>query len=191
MTQSQKLLSKKFFKTAFIVTAASFTLSACGDNLKETFGYSKNAPDEFAVITKSPLILPPDYSLRPPNKLASGPREANPREQVRDLLLGEKESQPTNVAGIEKSLLEKAGALNADDSIRATIEQDGKTTIRKKGNFVEELLFGDDAATADVIDPEAEAERLEKNKQDGKKPNEGQSDLISGEWSVLDKNLGD
>ena len=49
-------------------------LSAC-DTLKEQAGLTKKAPDEFTIITKAPLVMPPDFSLRPPRPGAKGPQE--------------------------------------------------------------------------------------------------------------------
>ncbi|MEG9861693.1 MAG: DUF3035 domain-containing protein [Parvularculales bacterium] len=55
-------------KTAYaIAILASFALvlAGCGGG-DSLLGYSKNAPDEFSVTTYNPLVLPPDYNLRPP-----------------------------------------------------------------------------------------------------------------------------
>ena len=35
----------------------------------------KNPPDEFAITTKAPLVVPPDYALRPPKPGESRPQE--------------------------------------------------------------------------------------------------------------------
>ena len=39
--------------------------AGCGD-LREAAGLTKKSPDEFAVTTKAPLVIPPDFNLRPP-----------------------------------------------------------------------------------------------------------------------------
>ena len=38
-------------------------------------GLTKKSPDEFAVTTKAPLVIPPDFNLRPP---MPGARAAQP-----------------------------------------------------------------------------------------------------------------
>jgi len=38
--------------------------------------------DEFAVVTKAPLIMPPDYNLRPPRPGAARPQEQSERQQA-------------------------------------------------------------------------------------------------------------
>ena len=40
-------------------------VSGCSSTSK-ALGMTKVTPDEFRVVTKAPLVLPPDYSLRPP-----------------------------------------------------------------------------------------------------------------------------
>jgi hypothetical protein len=43
----------------------AFVLVGC-DSIREAAGVTKEPPDEFAVVTKAPLVMPPDYNLRPP-----------------------------------------------------------------------------------------------------------------------------
>ena len=54
--------------------AAPAMLGGC-DTTKEALGLNKKAPDEFSVVTKAPLVLPPEFGLRPPEPLraASNP----------------------------------------------------------------------------------------------------------------------
>ena len=52
-------------------------LNACSDT-RAALGLDKAPPDEFAVFSRAPLSLPPDFGLRPP---APGPlrRATRPR----------------------------------------------------------------------------------------------------------------
>ena len=47
------------------VLLCAVALSGCG-SLRNLAGLQKKSPDEFAVTTKAPLVIPPDFSLRPP-----------------------------------------------------------------------------------------------------------------------------
>src|SRR5690606_33831923 len=40
-------------------------VSGC-DSAREAMGLNKKSPDEFAVVTRAPLVLPPEFGLRPP-----------------------------------------------------------------------------------------------------------------------------
>ena len=48
-----------------VIAILSVGLAAC-DSARETLGLNKRAPDEFAVVPRAPLVLPPNYDLRPP-----------------------------------------------------------------------------------------------------------------------------
>ncbi len=60
-----------------IVAGASLaaTLSACAHN-----GLNRARPDEFAVARQAPLVIPPDYSLSPPQPGAPRPQDVSPRQ---------------------------------------------------------------------------------------------------------------
>ena len=65
------------------VTAAlligSFGLGGCSA-IGDTLGSSKYPPDEFLVVAKTPLIIPPDYNLHPPGISNPVPREVDTSE---------------------------------------------------------------------------------------------------------------
>src|SRR3546814_10759236 len=48
-----------------IVAGLALAVSACG-GFRENLGLTKQSPDEFRVVSRAPLTLPPDYNLRPP-----------------------------------------------------------------------------------------------------------------------------
>ncbi|MEO1706834.1 MAG: DUF3035 domain-containing protein, partial [Pseudomonadota bacterium] len=54
----------------------------------------KNAPDEFAITTKAPLVVPPDYALRPPKPGESRPQELSTSERAQQVLLGDTSAAP-------------------------------------------------------------------------------------------------
>ncbi len=47
-----------------IALSLMFGLTACGWT-KEKLGFTRQGPDETKVVTKQPLVLPPEYSVRP------------------------------------------------------------------------------------------------------------------------------
>ena len=51
--------------TPAVLVVAGLMVGACGDTRK-VLGYDKVTPDEFKVVSRAPLSLPPDYGLRPP-----------------------------------------------------------------------------------------------------------------------------
>ncbi len=56
------------------VGAAGLLLAAAGcSGAKEALGLVQDPPDEFRVVSRAPLAIPPDFTLRPPR-----PGEARP-----------------------------------------------------------------------------------------------------------------
>ncbi len=51
-------------KKIVIILAVTALLGACS-GMKKTLGIEKEAPDEFMVMSRAPLSLPPEYNLRP------------------------------------------------------------------------------------------------------------------------------
>ena len=64
-------------------------LAGCGEEMRKSFGLGKNAPDEFQVVRRAPLSLPPDFSLRPPQPGAVRPQEGSTTDQARSAVLGQ------------------------------------------------------------------------------------------------------
>ncbi len=53
----------------------ALALSACaGGSVQQALGMGKRSPDEFAVVSRAPLIMPPEFDLRPPEPGARGPQ---------------------------------------------------------------------------------------------------------------------
>lgn len=51
-------------KIIVLAVLAVLTLSAC-DTTKEKLGITSKAPDEFMVVPRAPLSLPPEYDYSP------------------------------------------------------------------------------------------------------------------------------
>ena len=65
-----------------LILALFATVGAC-DTIRKVAGIDKTAPDEFTVISRAPLDLPPDFSLRPPQAGALRPQETSLTQQAR------------------------------------------------------------------------------------------------------------
>jgi len=61
---------------------ASLFLVGCGSELGKVLGTDKLPPDEFTILTKPNLIIPPEYNLRPP---AEGEIRPVPQQPSREL----------------------------------------------------------------------------------------------------------
>src|SRR3954463_12091150 len=57
---------------------------------KEMLGLTKRSPDEFQVVSRAPLSMPPDYSLRPPTPGAARPQEGTTTQQAQQIVTGDR-----------------------------------------------------------------------------------------------------
>jgi Protein of unknown function (DUF3035) len=72
------------FAVAYFCSVSSL-LSGCTD-LKRSIGLEKTSPDEFAVESRAPLTMPPDFDLRPPQPGAARPQEKSADQQARQVI---------------------------------------------------------------------------------------------------------
>ena len=70
---------------ACFCSASSLLLAGCTD-LKRSIGLEKTSPDEFAVESRAPLTMPPDFDLRPPQPGAARPQEKSAGLQARQVI---------------------------------------------------------------------------------------------------------
>ncbi|RST30306.1 DUF3035 domain-containing protein [Sphingomonas ginkgonis] len=93
------------------------------------------ALDEFAVARNAPLVIPPDYSLTPPQAgTATLAPEAVQGQAIEALFGG-----PAPRSQSESSMLEKAGAERASLGVRSTVG-DPATQIVDKGATTQTIL---------------------------------------------------
>jgi hypothetical protein len=113
-------------------------LAGC-QSASHALGMSKVTPDEFRVVTKAPLVLPPDYALRPPTPGQPRPQELQPESAARTALLGERQSEVRSDG--EKLLVARAGADKADPLIRYVVDDDFGNVAHKDKGFANWVMF--------------------------------------------------
>ena len=118
-------------------------LSGC-QSVREATGAAKTPPDEFTVLTKSPLVIPPDFNLRPPQPGIASRNDPDAGETGGNLNLPQ---GATTAAGLgaaysdgEKLLLTRTNALSVDPNIRKTITTDVGLEDQGPG-FAQKVLF--------------------------------------------------
>lgn len=153
-------------------------LTGCS-SARDIVGLSKQSPDEFEVVTRAPLSLPPDYGLRVPVPNISRNQEKSLGESADDLLPqrgsqspGQKLSRVGRSGAIspaEDAILDRAKAKISNQSIRAEINNDNKTISDTDEKLIEKIIFWQGTKKpAAVLDPQKESERIKGLKSDGK-----------------------
>jgi hypothetical protein len=136
------------------------TLGGC-TSLRQALGSEKTAPDEFRVVSKAPLVVPPEFNLRPPRPGEARPMELRADLQARNAVFGVQLGATASDG--ERWLVEKAGGTNADPRIRAVIDEETGGVSRKPTRLADRimgLVTPEPTQPADPLLAEAEAERL-------------------------------
>lgn len=187
-------------------------LSACsGGEVKSALGLKKRSPDEFMVMSRPALTVPPAFDLPEPS-VSSGPAAQSPQNaaKAQAVVFGEPSATPAKTeakpekktgksGNAEQLFLKKAGA---DDSsltdIRSKLEDDQRAADEAAGRLAEEeqngffnrmlepIRLGDKPDP--IVNPEKEKERLKSNMEEGLPANEGDVETIQPKReSVIDK----
>jgi hypothetical protein len=152
---------------AALIALAAVTLGGCSafENLG---GGKKFSPDEFKIVSHSPLTMPPNAELRPPRPGEPRPQETSTADQAREAL------SPTlaarNVApdakvvrsgdASERALIAKAGG-GGDPNIRSQVNRDTRVIDDSNKTFIDSLIFWQDKGPGGtIVDPAKEQQRL-------------------------------
>lgn len=187
-------------RTSFLLVAAALSLSACsGSDMRQSMGLKRNNPDEFQVVSRPPLSVPPVYHLRPPSDEQVG---INPADARAKSLLIDGEEMPlykrpedrdpiakTAVANVQSNalgtqadavLLRNAGASQANPDIRDIIEDESAQyapTAPRKRSLMDKMQKGwfvpDNGDP--VVDASKEQARIRANKAADKPLTEGET----------------
>lgn len=188
----------------FLLISFSLLLSACSDGVvQETLGLNREAPDEFTVVSRPPLTVPPDFSLRPPRPGAA-PLGEDAQVKAKTLLTGKPDGNkdpaalesPTVETAVtpvtrqdalskgDEALLKRAGADKADATVRDRLNRTDKKA--SDASLLDKVAPTDGAEP--VVNAEKEAARLKANKAAGKSAGEGDVPVVTPKpASVLDR----
>lgn len=179
----------KLFKSTILLALCTTTLavSACeSGSVQRTLGLKKHTPDEFMVMSRPPLAVPPDFNLQPPSET-----DIRSQSQVRDeakkvLFSGAKAENKAsgNISTGERSLLNQAGTHDGNPSIRTVLDSEysaaHEVPAEEKG-MLEKLVAPLTPEKKDpLVDIDKEEERLTKNKEEGKPVTEGDVPVNDG-----------
>jgi hypothetical protein len=170
-----------------VVALAVTVLAGCGDTRK-MLGLDKTTPDEFRIVSRAPLSLPPDYALRPPDPGAPRPQEQTiPQRAVAAVTGAAPSSSPTGgLSAGESALLAHAGTNQVDPKIREIVDRENSTIVTANTTFMDHLMFWRTAEDpSPVVDASKESQRLRENAALGKPVDDGQTPTITRRKKAL------
>jgi hypothetical protein len=170
----------------YVMLGAGLLLALGGcDDTRKILGIDKTAPDEFRIVSRPPLTLPPDYALRPPQPGAARPVADNPTDTARSALVQVGGGQPGQFApgeatpGESVMLQRVAGGGRVDPAIRQTLDRETSQLADADTYLLERLMFWrkpEEPGT--VVDAQREAQRLRENAALGRPVTSGDTPTI-------------
>ncbi len=173
-----------------LLAAGVLALAGCArGSVQDALGMGKRSPDEFSVVARAPLIIPPDFDLRPPGPGGAPPAGGTVGDQARATLLG----QPPAPAAIrpavaaqgaaespgQQALLVEAGANASDPNIRRQIAEENQSLAQiEEALFTRVMKWRQPSTLGATVDAPAEAERLLANRTKGEPPTTGDTPTI-------------
>lgn len=163
------------------LTGAAAALSACGV-MESIGGTRKVSPDEFKVVSHTPLTMPPNADLRPPRPGAPRPGDQTPQAQARAVLAptaapagrqGRAAPAPAAATGspAESALLARAGSRQSGDDIRTRLNRESRILADSDRSLIDALIFWQDKPQPGVVlDPVKEQARLRAAQAQGTDP---------------------
>lgn len=169
-------------------------LGGCGQ-LRDALGQTKDAPDEFQVVARAPLALPPNYDLRPPQPGAPRPQEQSTTDAAAERILGRAVRSSASASGSpgavpaapvvvnsvgEARFRQQLGLDQAEPGIRETVDVETADYVYETQYPIDRLLFWKDAPERGVLlDATREQQRLQENAALGRQANEGELPTIT------------
>lgn len=156
---------------SFILLGLLF-LAGCS-SVKTALGVNKSVPDEFAVVTRAPLTLPPNYALQPPKPGTQRPQELTSYQQAQQVLSGNQQNIGQNIGqntgqsnipnntvngSAEQALLQRAGASQTNQNIREIVDGESVQQQSLKDAFLQKPT-----ANTQTVDALKERQRLQQS----------------------------
>lgn len=147
------------------ILAVTLVLAGCStqqSGVREALGLDKAAPDEFLVVTKAPLIVPPGSELVPPDPGAPPNAANNPTAVAEAATFGARRSTGT-ASKAEAKLLASAGVQKADPKVRRRLRADNLNARDTEGTVAGQI-FNIQRDQAETLDAKEERIRLQKTR---------------------------
>src|SRR5690349_14999086 len=170
-------MRRTIFTPVTLLAFGAMALGGC--SAFENFGGQKKfSPDEFKIVSHSPLTMPPNADLRPPRPGEPRPQETTPADQAKEALsptlAGRSQQQaaaakqPAAGDASERALVAKAAKGGVDPNIRSQVNRETRTLADQDKSFMDSLIFWQKSSPpGTVVDPTKEQQRLRDSQVSG------------------------
>ena len=155
----------------------ALALTGCTD-VRRSIGLDRTSPDEFTVVSRAPLTMPPSLARLPePRPGAARPQDSTSAAVAAASVFGGS-SRATAAGGVtagESALLAQAGAKSGiEPGIRNKVDQETTQLVVADKSWIDSLLFWQTQEQPyEVVDPKKENQRLREAQATGKALNDG------------------
>ncbi len=131
-------------------------LTSC-DTVKDKLGLSREAPDEFEVMSRAPLEMPPaDYNIRPPRPGAPRPQDSTKKVLGIQKTSVSQSSSPKEKSQAEIEFLKEVHAEERNEDIRDLLVEEQTTTPPPPTASFMSTLAKKSAENNETLDPTKE-----------------------------------
>ncbi len=137
----------------------------------QNYAVNPNSPDEFRVVTKPPLTIPPEFNLRPPETGTTQPSEVVQATETRGRIFGT-ENFAIGASAAERALVVAAGANAVSPYIRSIVDYQEAGVIRRSDRLTDRIIqwWGSEAQLKEASQDSATAGgQVEINRADKRK----------------------
>ena len=154
----------------FLLCGVLASLSACSD-FRRAIGSEKSSPDEFEVVVRPPLSLPPQFGARPSGENTDSAAVAASSAQERSTLL-------FNGRNATATGYDDVFAFDKiEDDVRAKVDEE-TAGIQFERRLPLQVVFGGVPNVGPVVDKMAEDARIRRNQIQQRAINEGATPAI-------------
>ena len=127
---------KKIF---LVIISINFFLISC-NTVRESAGVSRKVIDEYTVVEKPPLVIPPNFDLIPPDQIQSKNIENTDSELAKEILFGLDENEAKTISddSLIQQIVNETEEENMEDNIRENID---KEFSGEKSSKEDETIF--------------------------------------------------
>ncbi|MDB5384036.1 MAG: hypothetical protein JWO26_3668 [Rhodospirillales bacterium] len=174
----------KHLRLVPLALGLALALPACGSGTSRFLGLTRDAPDEFVVVTRAPLSMPPDMtgSLPTPRPGAGRPMERSSREAAEATLApgtALAPAGPTRGGSGEAALLSQVQRGNAPPDIRRRVDEESSRLDAPERSVTDRLMFWRDTPPpGTAVDATRENARLRENAALGREVTNGDTPII-------------
>ena len=169
--RSRQRLSSRALNLS-LLCGVLFIGSACSD-FKRAIGTEKSSPDEFEVVVRPPLSLPPQFGARPSGEKTESAAVAAATAQARSTVL--LNSRTTKAEGYDDLFAFE----QIEENIRAKVDEE-TAGIRFERRLPLQVVFGGLPDVGPIVDKMAEDARIRRNEIQQRAITEGATPAIDG-----------